>query len=138
MSFFNFIPIPVFFRMAETMAEQPMRHILTGDWLFSRLPGWVLDTLTTEQKEAIHAAADEGQWQSHPVNIRLTVPVIRRRYFLTIVAGEEKRSLERRAHDRHRYPLRTVANVLFFLGAAAIVYVGAIFVIALQSSIVDF
>ncbi len=138
MSFFNFIPIPVFFLMAETMAEQPMRHILTGDWLFSRLPGWVLDTLTTEQKEAIHAAADEGQWQSHPVNIRLTVPVIRRRYFLTIVAGEEKRSLERRAHDRHRYPLRTVANVLFFLGAAAIVYVGAIFVIALQSSIVDF
>jgi hypothetical protein len=124
--------------MAETMAEQPMRHILTGDWLFSRLPGWVLDTLTTEQKKAIHAAADEGQWQSHPVNIRLTVPVIRRRYFLTIVAGEEKRSLERRAHDRHRYPLRTVANVLFFLGAAAIVYVGAIFVIALQSSIVEF
>ncbi len=120
------------------MAEQPMRHILTGDWLFSRLPGWVLDTLTTEQKEAIHAAADEGQWQNHPVNIRLTVPVIRRRYFLTIVAGEEKRSLERRAHDRHRYPLRTVANVLFFLGAAAIVYVGAIFVIALQSSIVEF
>ncbi|MDP6926581.1 MAG: hypothetical protein QGG84_05795, partial [Rhodospirillales bacterium] len=120
------------------MAEQPMRHILSGDWLFSRLPGWVLDTLTTEQKEAIHAAADEGQWQSHPVNIRLTVPVIRRRYFLTIVGGEEKRSLERRAHDRHRYPLRTVANVLFFLGAAAIVYVGAILVIALQSSIVEF
>ena len=120
------------------MAEQPTRHVLTGDWLFSRLPGWVLDTLTTEQKEAIHSAADEGQWQAHPVNIRLTLPVIRRRYFLTIVAGEEKRSLERRAHERHRYPMRTAAKILFFLGAAAIIYVVAIFAIAIQSSIVEF
>lgn len=120
------------------MTEQPVRHVLTGDWLFSRLPGWVLDTLSTEQKEAIHKAANEGAWNMHPVNIRLSIPIIRRRYFLTIVGGEEKRSLERRSHERHRYPLRTAANVLFFLGAGALFYVAAIFAIALQSSIVEF
>ncbi len=120
------------------MADQSQTNIMDGEWLFSRLPTWVVDTLTTEQKEAIHKAADEGKWLSHPVNIRMSLPLIGRRFFVTVIGGEEKRSAERRAHERHRYPLRTAANIFFFLGVAAIFYVVAIFAIAVQSSIVEF
>ncbi len=42
--------------------------------LFERLPEWVLDTLSNEQKEAIHQAAEEPAWVRSPVDIRFTIP----------------------------------------------------------------
>ena len=106
--------------------------------LFSRMPQGLIDTLTTEQKEAIYTAALEPSWVTHPVNIRFSVPFMSRRFYLTIVGGEEKRTPERRASERHKYPLRTVANVFFFIGLATIFYVSAIIGLALQSAIVEF
>ena len=120
-------------------ADAPPRHpSTTATWLFARLPGWVVDTLSTEQKEALYKAAEESTWGRHPVNIRLSIPLLARRYYFTLVAGEEKRSAERRSHERHRYPLRTAANVLFFLALATIVYVAVLFVLAMQVSIIEF
>ena len=121
----------------ETMEdERPLPQ--SPDLLFSRLPPWVIDSLTTEQKEAIHTAATDPTWDTHPVNIRFSVPLFGRRFYLTIVGGEEKRTSERRARERHRYPLRTVANVFFFIGLATIFYVVAIAGLAVQSAIVEF
>jgi hypothetical protein len=110
----------------------------TAAWLFARLPDWVIDTLSAEQKVALAKAAEDSAWGRHPVNIRLSLPLIARRYYLPIVAGEEKRSEERRSHERHRYPLRTAANLFFFLGLAALIYVAALFVLAVQVSIIEF
>ena len=98
----------------------------------------MIDTLSTEQKEAIHNAAVDPTWQHPPINIRLSLPFFRRRYFLTIVGGEGKRSADRRTHERHRYPLRTVSNIFFILGIATIFYIIAIVAVALQSAIVEF
>ena len=55
-----------------------------------------------------------------------------------MVGGEEKRSAERRAHEKNRYPLRTAANVFFFIGIAAIFYLIGIVAVALQTSLVEF
>ncbi|MDP6428483.1 MAG: hypothetical protein QGH73_06815 [Rhodospirillales bacterium] len=120
------------------MAEISSPNVMSGEWLFSRLPGWVIDTLSAEQKEAIYRAAEENAWDRHPVNIRFSLPIVRRRYFLTVVGGEEKRSAERRAHEKNRYPLRTAANVFFFIGIAAIFYLIGIVAVALQTSLVEF
>jgi len=122
----------------DAAAAEPRGPQTTANWLFARLPDWVVDTLSTEQKEALYKAAEESTWGRHPVNIRLSLPLLARRYYLTIVAGEEKRSIERRSHERHRYPLRTAANVLFFLGLASVIYVAALFVLAVQVSIIEF
>lgn len=131
--------------MSEQLsAEMPkimpdiMANIMHGDGLFARLPGWVIDTLSTEQKEAIYQAADQNTWSAHPVNIRLSLPFIRRRYYLTIVAGEEKRSLDRRSADRNRYPLRKIANLFFFVGLASVFYIIAIFALAVNTALVEF
>lgn len=109
-----------------------------GEWLFSHIPEGILHSLSAEQRDAIHAAADSGAWGGHPVNIRLSLPVIGWRFFLTVVGGHEKRNAGRRGHDRSRHPLRTAANVLFFVGIAAIFYILAIFAIALQSTLIEF
>ena len=79
-----------------------------------------------------------GWDSSHPVNIRLSLPLGARRYYLTIVGGGEKRGPDRRADDRHHYPLRTAANLAFFLVLAAAVYVAGLFAVAVQTSIFEF
>jgi hypothetical protein len=105
---------------------------------FDRLPEWVIDTLTPEQKEAIHLAAEEPAWRRSAVDIRLTVPFFGRKYYFTIVGGAEKRSDERRAEELHHYPLRTAANIFFFIGLGTLFYIAAVIALALQSAIVEF
>jgi hypothetical protein len=79
-----------------------------------------------------------GWTDSHPLNVRLSIPLGSARYYLTLVGGREKRGPSRRAEDRLRYPLRTAANLIFFLGLAVVVYVAALFVLAVQTSLIEF
>ncbi len=74
----------------------------------------------------------------HPVNIRFSLPFFGRRYFLSIIGGSEKRGLERRAVERQIHPIKTTTNVLFVVGFAIIFYVVGFFILAVQSSIVEF
>lgn len=118
--------------------DDPVSKTVAINSLFERLPPWVVDTLTNEQKEAIHKAVSDPEWDMPPLNIRLSLPLLKRRYYVTVVGGEEKRSSSRRAHDRNRYPLRTVANFFFFIGLITIFYVVAVVGIAIYSSIIEF
>lgn len=118
--------------------DDPVSKTVAMNSLFERLPPWVVDTLTNEQKEAIHKAVSDPEWDMPPLNIRLSLPLLKRRYYVTVVGGEEKRSSSRRAHDRNRYPLRTVANFFFFIGLITIFYVVSVVGIAIYSSIIEF
>ena len=106
--------------------------------LFDRLPEWVVDTLSAEQKKAIRQAAEDSSWTGSPVNIRFSLPFFGKKYYVTVVGGAEKRGPERQIKDRNEYPLRTVANVFFFIGLATMFYLLALFVLALQSAIIEF
>ncbi len=108
------------------------------NWLFARLPPWVTDTMSNEQREAIHQAITDADGRAPPVNIRASLPMMGRNFFVTIVAGEEMRSAARRAHERTRYPLRTVANIFFFIGVATLFYMMALAGLAIHSAIVEF
>ncbi len=118
---------------ADEVAEAPPTSLF-----LDRLPEWVMDTLSSEQKEAIHKAAQDSAWGQSPVNIRFTIPFFGRKFYITIVSGSEKRSADRRATERNRYPLRTIANVFFFIGLATIFYMAAVVVLALQTALVEF
>jgi hypothetical protein len=111
-----------------------------ANWLFERLPPWVVDTLTTDQKEAIHQTVNGQAWQKPPVNIRVrfAIPFTNRSYYFTLVGGEDQRSLERNASERHHYPLRTMANVFFVLGLVTLFYVVVLLGMVLQSALVEF
>ncbi len=54
-------------------------------------------------------------WESdHPVNLRLSIPLLFKRYYVTIVAGEEHRGSERLSAERRKHPLATRGNLFFF------------------------
>ena len=106
--------------------------------LLDRLPDWVVDTLSAEQKEAIHQAAEDSSWSGSPVNIRFSLPFFGKKFYVTVVGGAEKRGPERQAEDRNKYPLRTFTNVFFFVGLATIFYMLAVLVLAFQSAIIEF
>lgn len=57
-----------------------------------------------------------------PVNIRLTIPFLGRRFYFAILAGKERRGHERLALERRRNPLFTKINVLFLVIGAVILY----------------
>ena len=97
----------------DTTADDTVTRTVQANWLFARLTPWIIDSLSAEQKEALHKVIDDPTWDLPPVNIRMHVPFFRWRYYMTLVAGEEKRSYERRTYDRHRYLVRTIANIFF-------------------------
>jgi len=88
-------------------------------------------TMTTETETQLSAAIDTPEpdalapatgaaaqqtWGQHPINIRMSLPLLFGRYYLTVLAGKEGRRAERRKVERQRHPLDTVANsTAFFL-----------------------
>jgi len=73
------------------------------------------------RSEAPADSASQARWDGHPVNIRITIPLLFRSYYLTIVAGPERRSRERRISERNKHPLFTPGNmvILFVFGSFA-------------------
>jgi hypothetical protein len=125
-------------REPQRDSELDTVQAMQGNWLFKRLPPWVMDTLNSEQKEAIHAVITDPAWQRHVVNIRVSLPFFKQRFYITVVGGEEKRDAGRRAKERYQYPLRTFANAFFIVGAATVFYAIALVALAFQASIVEF
>jgi hypothetical protein len=61
------------------------------------------------------------RWSNtHPVNLRLSIPLLFGRYYLTIVAGRERRSATRRARDRRLHPMLTAGNAIFMFAIGSV------------------
>ncbi len=108
--------------MANRQTMDALGNALQADSLFARLPAWVMDTLTAEQRDAIHHAVCDPSLRHPPINIRFSLPAFGRRYFLTIIGGAERRGARRRAQERTKFPLRTAANFLFFIFLGVLIY----------------
>ncbi len=124
--------------MANRETMDALGNAPQGDFRFARLPAWVMDTLSTEQRDAIQQAVCDPSLRYPPINIRFSLPAFGRRYFLTIIGGVERRGTQRRAQERTRHPLRTFANFLFFLFLGGLIYVLFVASLLLQRSFVNF
>ena len=102
-----------------------------GPGAAGRTPTEVLRELDDEQREAVNELLAFQSWQRHPVDIRLTLPWLGgRRYYLTLIAGPEKRSDIRQRTDRARRPFLTGNNL-----AALMALLGGSFLLALLALI---
>ena len=73
----------------------------------------------------------DTDWDNgHPVNIRLSVPLVFWKFYVTIVGGPERRSGERRRAERAQHRLDKLGNVIF-MG-----YFGVIVLLALSAVII--
>jgi hypothetical protein len=71
----------------------------------------------------------------HFVNIRLSIPLIFVRFYVTIVAGKERRGAPRRAEERRKHPLARLGNMMV-LGSSGTVIGIALFTVALVAFLV--
>lgn len=110
----------------------------TLEVLLERMPDDVVASFTPDQKAALWAALNPGSWHRHPVNLRLTLPYGKERFFLTIIGGPEKRTSDRRRRERRLYPWSTLGNVLFLLGVGAAFYICAIIGFLVFSRLIHF
>jgi hypothetical protein len=114
----------------------PTRQAAPQNWLFAKLSASLLASFSDDQKRALHEAVSDAAVRP-PVNIRLTIPLPGRRFYVTIFSGQEKRNPDRRRHERTRHPVRTVANIFFILGFAVTFYLLALMALALLSAVIE-
>jgi len=78
----------------------------------------------------------------HKVNVRLSLPSPFGRIYITLLAGREKRNLDRLSRERADHALWTLGNVLFFSVASAFLFVlsvtGLFAALLLFTSVVEF
>lgn len=94
-------------------------------------------SLTPEQTEALRAALRDVPWQDHSVDMRVTLPVPFRPFYLTLVGDPERRSAGRRSEERVRHPFWKLGNILFIVIGALVLYGIAIAGVLLYSAILD-
>lgn len=99
---------------------QPLEAKGVVDGLFARLTDSARDSFSSAQKAALVDAAEECAWRKHPVDIRLSIPLLIKRFYLVIVAGPERRNPERRVIEQTRFPVNTPNNFLFVLFVATL------------------
>ncbi len=96
---------------------------------FARIPGDAAASFTDAQLDAVKLAYGARSRSSHGVDIRLSIPLIRRRFYMVLLAGAEHRRTERLALERALRSLWTFAN------AAAIVTVLVMLMLALVTGL---
>ena len=66
----------------EADSTEQNSEAVADNWMFARLQPAVFESLSKQQKQALHEAVI-GSAMGPPVNIRLTVPFWSRRFYLT-------------------------------------------------------
>jgi len=93
---------------------------------FARIPDETAASFTDAQLDAIKLCFGARGWGKHRVDIRLSMPMIWRRWYLVLLVGTERRSPDRRAGDRLLYPLATAANAVALVAFSFVLLLPAI------------
>lgn len=68
-----------------------------------------------EHKESARPKTYVRDWGQHPLNLRVSLPIPLGSWYVTLVAGKERRCKERLVQERKKHPLETIPNLLFLL-----------------------
>ncbi len=82
------------------------------------------------------APGGEPWGNDHPVNIRLSIPLLFTRYYVTILAGKERRSGERVASERKTHPQMKLGNLVFMAACGTICGIAALSMFQLATAYV--
>ena len=63
--------------------------------LLQMMPPAVAASFTPIQREALQQALVANAWRRHPLDIRLTLPLLVKRLYVVLLVGEERRSRKR-------------------------------------------
>lgn len=106
--------------------------------LLDRLPPNILGGLNVEQRAAIAAASGDWKAGAHRVNLRLSLPLLPKRWYFTVLGGPERRTSARRKAERARNPVRTAGNMAFIVVTAMMFYGVAAAALLFSSSVLEY
>lgn len=104
--------------------------------LLEKLEPDVRESFTAEQRKALREALRSGTWRRQSVDVRLSVPFLSTRLFVTVVAGKERRRRHRRKAERVFHPLATIGNAVFFTVVTLLISFAVIVAVLLYSSVI--
>ena len=91
----------------------------------------VVDNASDRQGEPAEPETYARDWSRHPLNLRVSLPVPFGRWYVTLVAGKEKRCKGRLIEEREKHPLETIPNLLFLLSVGIFTTALMLIVVAL-------
>jgi hypothetical protein len=80
---------------------------------FASIPLEICATYTPRQLAAVKRAFAGETGRRHPVDIRLSIPLLVRRFYLVLLMGPERRTAERRNRERSQNQIVRAANLVF-------------------------
>lgn len=99
-----------------------------GEAFLRKLPAEIRDSLTPQQAEAIGRVAQGSIQRRHPIDLRLSLPLLYgERAYLVLLMGKEKRSAARREIDHQLRPNDRVSQFVV-LGLAVATFSLAAFI----------
>lgn len=105
---------------AQDQALPALRGTLK-DRLVGRMDPGVANSLTEAQLLELERVLSTPSRRRLPIDIRLTVPLFRHRYFLALLATPERRSAARLNEERAMREPWTVGNICFFAFLLALI-----------------
>ncbi len=82
--------------------------------LLANMPPDVASSFTDAQLAYVEEAVENRPPHGHPVDIRLSIPLFSRRFYLVLLFGREIRAPARRERDRARRLLWSFGNIVAF------------------------
>ena len=95
--------------------QAPAQQGTPGDDLLGSMDPEIVRSFTEGQLQELKRVVSATKSRRLPIDIRITVPFFWRRYFITVLAGPERRSAERLKRERAKHAIFTFANVCFFV-----------------------
>lgn len=106
-----------------------------GEAFLRKLPADIRQSLSPEQAEAIGRVAQGSLQRRHPIDLRLSMPLVGGHAYFVLLMGKEKRSAARREIERALRPNDRVSQAVVLGLAAAVFSLAALVGLLLHDSI---
>lgn len=78
------------------------------------------DNTAGQAQNRAQPKGQERDWGRHPLNLRVSLPTPFGRWYVTLIAGRERRRKERLIEDREKNPLTTMPNLMFLMSTGIV------------------
>jgi len=82
---------------------------------FSRIPRDMAESFSDDQLLAIKRAFADQVGKDHSIDIRVSLPLLFRRYYMVFIAGPERRDQARRRRDKGTRRIAKGTNIVFMI-----------------------